>query len=164
MKKLIFIFALMFCCAFAAKSQSDYKTAIGLRFGYPLSLSLKHFISEKNAIEAFLGYRRYSVYASDFRLGALYLHHTPIESVAGLKWYVGGGASAIFWNYDKDFYSSYNYGTVNVGIMGALGLDYKFADVPFNLSIDWVPTFVVGEGAYNGFRADAGALSARYTF
>jgi len=74
------------------------------------------------------------------------------------------GATAIFWNYDNVFYANDNFGSVNLGIMGALGLDYKFADAPINLSLDWVPTFVIGEGAYNGFRADMGALSVRYTF
>lgn len=164
MKKLIFTLAVVFCCVFAAQSQSDYKTAIGLRFGYPTSISLKHFLSPKNAVELFAGYRRYWRYASDFRVGGLYLIHTPINDVPGLKWYIGGGATAIFNQYDKVYYASDNFGSVNLGIMGALGLDYKFADYPINLSIDWVPTFVVGSSAYDGFRAGYGALSARYTF
>ncbi|MFN0036412.1 MAG: hypothetical protein ACKVUS_15205 [Saprospiraceae bacterium] len=164
MKKLIFTATLILCCVFAAQSQSEYKTALGLRFGYPNSISLKHFLSEKNAVEVFAGYRRWSRYYNDFRVGALYLVHSPIEDVEGLKWYLGGGATAIFNNYDNVYYASDNYGNVNLGIMGALGLDYKFVDYPINLSLDWVPTFVIGEGAYNGFRADAGALSARYTF
>lgn len=164
MKKLIFTFTLVLCCILAAQSQSTYKSAVGLRFGYPLSISFKQFISETNAIEVFAGYRRYWRYASDFRVGGLFLIHTPIEGVAGLQWYAGGGATAIFYNYDDFYYSSYNYGKVNVGIMAALGLDYKFTDAPFNVSIDWVPTFVVGEGAYNGFRGANGALAVRYTF
>lgn len=164
MKKLIFTLAVIFCCVFAAQSQSsDYKTAVGLRFGYPTSVSLKHFFSEKNAVELFVGYRRYWRYASDFRIGGLYLVHTPITDVEGLKWYVGGGATAIFNLYDDVYYASDNYGSVNLGIMGALGLDYKFADYPINLSVDWVPTFVIGSSAYDGFRAGYGALSARYT-
>lgn len=164
MKKLIFTLAVIFCCVFAAQSQSDYKTAIGLRLGYPASISLKHFVSEKTALEGFVGFRRWDAYAADFRVGGLYLVHNPIAEVAGLKWYYGAGATAIFWSYDNVFYANENYGSANLGIMGALGLDYKFADAPINLSVDWIPTFVIGEARYKGFRADMGALSARYTF
>ena len=163
MKKLIFTLSLIFCCVFAAQSQSEYKSAIGLRFGYPWSVTFKHFISEKNALEGFVGYRRYTSYVSDFRVGGLFLVHTPISGVDGLKWYAGGGATAIFTNYDDVFYASNNYGGVNVGVMGAIGLDYKFADYPINLSFDWIPTFVIGDGIYNGFVGLAGGLSARYT-
>ncbi len=163
MKKLLFALAVVICCVFTAQGQSTYKTSVGLRFGYPLSVSLKHFLNEKNALEGFIGYRRWSVYASDFRVGGLFLVHNPITSVEGLQWYYGGGATAIFWNYDDLFYANDDYGSLNVGIMGEIGLDYKFAGLPLNLSVDWVPTFVIGRGAYDGFRADAGALSARYT-
>ena len=97
-------------------------------------------------------------------VGALYQHHTPIASVDGLKWYVGGGASAWIWTYDKDYNFGSDYNNINLGIMGCLGLDYKFADFPINLSVDWVPTFVVGNSFYsNGFGVGYGALAARYT-
>ena len=79
----------------AAQSQSGYKSAIGLRFGYPLSVSYKHFISEPGAIEVFAGFRSYSYY-SWFNIGGLYEHHKPISSVDGLQWYFGGGASVFF--------------------------------------------------------------------
>ncbi|MBK6355175.1 MAG: hypothetical protein IPF46_17770 [Saprospiraceae bacterium] len=37
--------------------------------------------------------------------GSQFLHcisTMPIKSVEGLNWYVGGGASVFFWNYDND--------------------------------------------------------------
>lgn len=163
MKKLIFTLAVIFCCAFAAQAQSsDYKTAIGLRLGYPASVSFKHFISEPGAVEAFVGFRGYT-WVRLINIGALYQHHAPISSVAGLKWYVGGGAGAWLWTYDNDYNFGADYGNVNVGVMGCLGLDYKFADFPINLSVDWVPTFVIGDAYYGGFTAGYGALAARYT-
>ena len=160
MKKLIFIFSLVVCCVFAAQAQSEYKSAIGLRLGYPLSVSYKQFISDPGAIEVFAGFRNYSGYGW-FNVGGLYEHHSAITSVEGLKWYVGGGANLFFWNFDKGFN---NDGAANtsIGLMGALGLDYKFANAPFNLSVDWLPTlFVNGYGS--GFGPGYGALSARYT-
>ncbi len=164
MKKLVFIFALIFCCVFAAQSQSSYKSAIGLRLGVPISISFKHFISEPGAIELFAGFRNYGGFVYNygwFNAGGLYQHHFPIESVAGLKWYVGGGAAAYFWHYDDGFLNPGS--NISIGILGNLGLDYKFADLPINLSADWVPAvFVNGYGS--GFGAGYGALSARYTF
>lgn len=162
MKQLIFTLVLAFCCTFAVSAQSEYKSAIGLRLGYPASISYKQFLNEKNAIELYAGYRRWSNLVSYTNVGALYQIHTPIKGVEGLQWYIGGGASALIWNYD-DIYGD-TYGNFNLGISGCLGLDYKFAEYPINLSVDWVPTFVIGDAFYNGFRGDAGALSARYTF
>jgi hypothetical protein len=162
MKKLIFTLALIVCFAFAAQSQSTYKTAAGLRLGYPAALSLKHFLNEKGAVEGFIGFRGYT-WVRLINIGALYQHHSPITSVEGLQWYVGGGAGAWLWTYDNDFFRNDEYGNLNLGIMGCLGLDYKFADLPLNLSIDWVPTLIVGEAYYNGFGFGYGALSARYT-
>lgn len=159
MKKLIFTLCLALCCVFAAQSQSSYKSAIGLRFGYPLSVSYKHFISDPGAIEVFAGFRNYTYY-NWFNVGGLYEHHSAISSVEGLQWYVGGGASVLFWSFDDGF----AYGdasNTSIGIMGALGLDYKFANAPFSLSVDWLPTFFVN-GYGDGFGGGYGALAARY--
>lgn len=164
MKKLIFTLAVILCCAFAAQAQSSYQTAIGLRLGYPAAISLKHFLNEKGAVEAFVGFRGYS-FARVINAGAMYQHHTAITDVEGLKWYVGGGAAAWIWTYDNDFGFGRDYNNFNLAVMGCLGLDYKFVDLPINLSVDWVPTFVLGESYYsNGFGFGYGALSARYTF
>lgn len=159
MKKLIFTLTVALCCAFAVQAQSTYKTAIGLRFGYPLSVSLKHFISDPGAIEIYAGFRNYSGYGW-FNVGGLYQHHNSISGVDGLQWYVGGGASVYFWTFDRGFFND-NASNTSIGISGCLGLDYKFAEAPFNLSVDWVPTFFVN-GYGNGFGAGYGALAARY--
>ncbi len=160
MKKLIFTLSIIGCCVFAAQSQSTYKTAVGLRLGYPWSVSLKHFISEPGAIEVYAGYRGYSFY-NWFNVGALYQHHTPIEGVEGLRWYAGGGGAVYFWNFNRGFNNNEAANT-SIGVSGCLGLDYKFANAPFQLSFDWVPTFFIN-GFDNGFRAGYGGLAARYT-
>ncbi len=140
----------------------DYKSAIGLRFGYPLSLSYKTFISDPAAIEGYVGFRSYSYY-SWFNIGALYQHHMPIKSVDGLAWYVGGGANVFFWSYDKDYYPGYaDFSTTSFGISGCIGLDYKFDKIPLNLSVDWLPTVIIGGEFLSGFGGSYGALSARY--
>lgn len=160
MKKLLFLFAFAFCCFFGAQAQKNYNSAIGLRLGYPLSISYKQFISEPGAIEIFAGFRNYSSY-NWFNVGGLYQHHFDIPSVEGLNWYVGGGASIYFWSYDFDLPGDDDTNT-SIGILGNLGLDYKFANAPINLSADWVPAFFVN-GYGSGFGGGYGALSARYT-
>ena len=167
MKKIFFTLAIVGACVFTAQAQG-YKSAIGLRLGLPNSISFKQFISGQNAVEVFLGYRRYNSFVNFLNIGGLYQVHTPINEVEGLRWYYGGGAAVYFWNYDNDFFVGNDYNSLNVGILGNLGLDYKFATAPVNLSIDWVPAFIFGDdydGGYGGgFGAGYGALSVRYTF
>ncbi len=159
--KLTFLIGLFMVLGAASIKAQDYKSAIGLRLGYPLSLSYKTFISEKGAIEGVLGFRGYTYY-SWINLSAFYQHHKAIPSVEGLKWYFGGGASAYYWNYDNDFYPNNDFASLSFGLHGIVGLDYKFADIPLNLSIDWIPTVVIGGEFLTGFGGSYGALSARY--
>lgn len=159
MKKLALLFTLVCALAFAneAKAQvQDYNMALGLRFGYPLSVSFKTFITDPGAIEAYAGFRGYSGYGY-FTIGAMYQHHFELGDVDGLAWFVGGGASTQFWNYDFG-----DYGSFVLGINGVLGLDYKFANAPVNLSVDWTPTFFIGDTFIDPFGGGYGALSARY--
>ncbi|MFN4079359.1 MAG: hypothetical protein ACK4NS_00535 [Saprospiraceae bacterium] len=159
MKKLIFSLIFVGACALYAQAQ-DYKSAIGLRLGYPASVSYKTFISDAGAIEAFVGFRRWSNYGW-MNVAGLYQHHFPINDLDGLRWYVGGGASAFFWNYSNSFIGD-NSTSTSFGILGVLGLDYKFANAPVNLSVDWIPVFSLN-GFDSGFGGGYGALSARYT-
>ena len=83
--------------------------------------------------------------------------HNAISSVDNLSWYYGAGAGVYLYSFDFVTTES----STGVGISGYLGLDYKFADIPLNLSVDWVPTFFVA-GYGNGFGGGYGGLSARY--
>ncbi|MEP6647606.1 MAG: hypothetical protein ABJC12_11015 [Saprospiraceae bacterium] len=160
MKKFVLLFSMLVLFAIANSAHAQgYKSAIGLRLGSPLAISYKFFISDPAAIELYLGYRSYGVGYTFLNPGAMYQYHFPISSVEGLQWYVGGGASLYLYSYKS------SYGTAGdnlaFGINGVLGLDYKFANAPINLSADWLPTIVIG--GFSGFGAGYGALSARYT-
>ena len=83
------------------------------------------------AVEGILGYRNWSYY-SWFSVGALYEHHMPISAVDGLAWYVMEGLNISFLVFDKDYYlNSSDLLLFSFGLMGALGLDYKFLQHPF---------------------------------
>lgn len=162
MKKLLFLFAFVGALMFSNAIQAqEYSSAIGLRLGVPLSVSYKKFLSGSNALELFAGYRGYTFY-NWINVGALYQVHKPINGVDGLQWYFGGGAGAFLYNYDAGFDFG-DSGSFGIGIMGNLGLDYKFANTPINVSADWVPTIYVGSGYLTGFGGGYGALAVRYT-
>lgn len=161
MKKITLLFSMLFVMAVASNLKAqDYNSAIGLRFGYPLSISYKTFLTESNALELYAGYRGYSGIYSYFTVGGLYEIHKPINGVDGLSWYYGGGVSVQFFTYDNSYVFSDDNGSLGVGISGVLGLDYKFADAPFNLSVDFLPTIRFG-GWDSGYYS-WGALAARY--
>ena len=137
--------------AATANAQSNYTTAIGVKF-YPGALSVKHFISNKNAVEG-LAY----FYDRGFRITGLYEIHSNIESIDGLQWYVGPGVHFTSYN-------AKNFGGVGVGIDGVLGLDYKVKSAPLNFSLDWQPSFELGNQVSNrGFIGNWGGLGIRFT-
>lgn len=154
-------FALCICTAF--KAQAQYRTAVGLRLGSPLSLSVKHFISDPVALEAYVGTRGYSFYRWTNVSAAVQIHK-PLDlggDFEGLSYYYGVGASVFFWNYNDGFFYG-TAGTTNFGVQGYLGIDYALGDLPLNLSLDWIPTFFVGNAFLSGFGAGYGSLGVRY--
>ena len=131
-------------------STSNYSTAIGVKF-YPGAISVKHFINDNTALEG-LGY----FWSKGVRITGLYEIHGDINSVAGLKWYIGPGAHV-------GFYDSKYGGGSSIGVDGVLGLDYKLVGAPINLSADWQPSFEFGNRDENGFIGNWGGFSIRYT-
>lgn len=136
-----------------------YNTGIGVRGGFSNGITLKHFVGNQTAVEGILSTRW-----RGFIVTGLVEFHRQFE-VDRLQWYYGFGAHVGFWDNDNNgknpFFDRDERGTV-IGVDGILGLEYSFAEVPFNLSLDWKPAFnLVG---YSGFWGDGGALSLRYIF
>ncbi len=157
MKKLALLVSMFVLVAlFSSLHAQDYKSAIGLRLGYPLSATYKFFLNEEDAIELYAGYRGYSGVYSYWNIGGQYEVHKPFPDVEHLHWFFGGGASVLFFSYDFNG----SDGTTGLGVNGVIGLDYKFESAPINLSVDFMPTIRFG-GFDDGFTA-WGAFSARY--
>lgn len=138
---------------------ATYNTAVGLRLGYPLSASVKKFVKDDIAVEAYVGFRGFSGY-SWVNLAVALQKHNPIAEVDGLQWYYGAGASVFFFNFDNNFFND-NSSNTSFGVQGYLGLDYKFADVPLNVTLDWIPTLFIN-GFGSGFNGGYGSLGVRY--
>ena len=145
-------------------SAQSYQSSIGLRLGAPAALSYKFFLNETSAIELYGSYRRRGIYSyhwTAYGLGATYQVHKDLSDVAeGLQWFFGGGGGVSFYSWSDDTYFA-NEGNLGILVHGALGLDYRFATAPVNLSLDWKPTIAL-TGYGNGFGAGYGALSVRY--
>lgn len=134
-----------------------YKTALGVRFGPFNGVTVKHFVSDRNALEGLASFRW-----GGFMVTGLYEWQNGIRGASGLDYYLGLGAHVGTWNtgsYYRTKYPDYdNYTTVGLDFIA--GLEYTFAEAPFNVSLDWKPAFNFGHDWWG----DGLALSVRYTF
>lgn len=129
-------------------SAQDYRFALGVRLSNSTptlnnSISGKYFITDRSAVEGIISF------GSRFAFGGLIEFHKPF-SVAGLSWFYGGGG-----------YVGFQSDDTYLGPTGILGLDYKFRDIPLNVSVDWKPELDIIPDI--NFVPDAFALSVRFT-
>ncbi len=160
MKK--FLFSLLLTAGIAALNTvnaQDYKTALGVRLSSASaavnnSISIKQFISDKTAIEGLFSF------GDPLALGVLLEFHKPLTP-AGMTWYYGAGGYLSFiktYNPTKQK----NETDPNFGAQGVLGLDYKFSNIPLNISLDWKPELNIVSDI--NFEPAAIGFSARFTF
>lgn len=148
MKKLL-LSAMIIAASFAVSAQ-NYTTAGGIRLGpntaaVTAGFTVKHFLNERTALEGILGIN------DGLGICGMYELHFPIESVNNLQWFAGPGA-----------YIAFRNSSTFVGAAGIVGLDYKFDEVPINVSIDWKPELnIISKIA---FESSGIGLSVRYTF
>jgi hypothetical protein len=154
MKKCI-VLLLVVCSLSQLKAQNKttnsmtYKTGVGLKIWDGGGITLKTFISDKKALE-FIGFFN----GNGTRVTGLYEIHGDLSTEGNLKWYAGPGAHV-------GFYKVSNVTKTVIGVDGVIGLDYKFKELPLNLSLDWQPSFEIGKGY--GFTGAFFGLSVRYT-
>lgn len=160
MKKILA--GLLFCIAISVANTSsaqDYKTALGVRLSSSAamvnnSVSIKHFITPGMAIEGLFSF------GDPLAFGVLLEKHKPL-SAEGLQWYYGaGGYLGFIKTYNPNKLK--NETNTNFGAQGVIGLDYKFASIPLNLSIDWKPELNIVSDI--NFEPSAVGFTARFTF
>jgi hypothetical protein len=148
-RSLTGIFIVLFFFAANHVSAQNYRFGLGIRLSNSTptlnnSITGKYFITDKTAVEGLVSF------GSRFGLGGLLEIHRPF-SVEGLSWLYGGGA-----------YVGFQDNNTYLGPTGILGLDYKFNNVPLNLTLDWKPELDIIPDI--NFVPDAFALSLRFTF
>lgn len=160
MKKTLITCSIISLLLIVQKTDAQhYKTGLGVRLSSSQaivnnSISLKHFISESTAIEGLFSF------GDPLALGALVAKHKPLGTT-GLNWFYGAGGYI-------GFSKSYNPNTnknesdPSFGAMGTVGLDYRFANAPLNLSLDWKPELNMVSDFY--FEPAAIGFTARFIF
>lgn len=160
MKKLLVIVLLAASTAFVNDvNAQDYKTALGVRLSSSNamqnnSVSFKQFITDRTAIEALF------TFGDPLALGALLEFHKPLNA-AGLTYFYGGGGYI-------SFVKTVSTATLkektepNFGAQGVIGLDYKFSNIPLNISLDWKPELNIVNDI--NFEPAAIGFTARFTF
>ena len=135
--------------SFSVLNAQDYKVALGVRLSNSTptlnnSVTIKYFMTEQHALEGLISF------GSRFGIGGLYEVHKP-TTATGLNWFFGGGA-----------YIGFQDSKTYLGPTGIIGLEYKFTNIPLNLSLDWKPELDIIPDI--NFVPDAFAISARFTF
>jgi hypothetical protein len=154
--KKSFLFLLAFVLIGASQIQAqDYKTALGIRLSSQgpainNSVSFKHFMNPKLAVEALFTFDKRAA------IGGLLEVHNPMPSTEGLQWFYGAGA---YLGFDSD---KTHTDRALMGAQGIVGLDYKFANLPLNLTLDWKPELNIIDNI--NFEPAAVGFTIRFTF
>ena len=154
--KRSFLFLLAFVLISASQIQAqDYKTALGIRLSSSgpainNSVSFKHFMNPKLAVEALFTFDKRAA------IGGLLEVHNPMPPTEGLQWFYGAGA---YLGFDSD---KTHTDRALMGAQGIVGLDYKFANLPLNLTLDWKPELNIIDNI--NFEPAAVGFTIRFTF
>ena len=137
-----------------AKAQ-DYRFAAGVRLSnssptLSSAISGKFFATDKTAVEALIAW------GNRFGIGGLIEIHNPMPSTEGLQWFYGAGA---YLGFDSD---KTHTDRALMGAQGIIGLDYKFANLPLNLTLDWKPELNIIDNI--NFEPAAVGFTIRFTF
>ena len=140
--------------AFVAVASAQPR-ALGLRIGggsaFDAEVSYQQSVGA-NFVEADLG-----LYSHALSATGIYDFVFPLAN--SFNFYVGPGASLGLYNSVSD--SGNTTVAFTLGVTGQVGIEYQFAAIPFNISLDWRPYFGVLNGV--GFCHGAG-LGFRYRF
>ena len=154
MKKLFLLLIAGMAFSFSLKAQdeettSGYKNAVGIRLSSSVpavksGVTFKHFFNN-NAVEGILSFGDGTT-----AICGLYEIHKPFAT-DNLQWLIGFGG-----------YVGFGNKTSYVGAAGIIGVDYKFADIPLNITLDWKPELNIVSKV--GFEGSGVGFSARFTF
>jgi hypothetical protein len=151
----VFLFITSLFLSLNGFSQQTYKTAIGLRGGYPSGITAKHFIKGSSALEGVLSFGGWG-----FGFTGLYQIHVPITEAPGFNWYYGGGTHIGFAKAaNSNPFLKDKEQKLFLGVDGVFGAEYVFPDVPISISLDITPMVSLLPEIYPWFNA---GISVRY--
>jgi len=153
MKKIIAIAVALFAFVAVASAQPR---ALGVRFGsasyaagYGAELSYQHGLGTTNFLELDLGWSSVGIN------GTASWDYIIADFGGGFDFYAGPGVNL-------GMYNTADGTQFALGALAQVGFEYQFGTIPFNISLDWRPTFYVVPSTY--FSATGVALAFRYRF
>lgn len=150
-KKVLALFALVWPLAgLSTVHAQEYNTAISVNLGADMGFGFKHFLGERSAIEAQLGY---NIGCDGVMLSAVYQYHVPLAT--GFSLYAGGGLNIGALHLGKHQNSDFA-----IGLDPTVGFEYKFAGAPIALAVDYKPNINFTPHS----QWDLAAFKIRYTF
>ncbi|WP_333600010.1 hypothetical protein [Flavobacterium sp.] len=166
MKKLFLCAFMLVGLAFSSQAQQFSKNALGLRLGdndgFGGEISYQRGLSKNNRLELDLGWRN-SKHVDAYKLVGLYQWVWDLDK--GFNWYAGVGGGIGSWSYD---YNGANDNGTIILAAGDIGIEYNFAEVPLQLSLDFRPELYLNNNGDNQFRENNFgpdiALGIRYRF
>ena len=150
MKKIIVI--ALSLVAFAAVASAQPR-ALGIRATYGAELSYQHTLGGSNFAEFDLGWAG----NSGFNLAGIY--DFVIGGSDNFNFYAGPGARFGMYNWHDEANNASM--KASLAIAGQLGVEYQFGGIPFNISLDWQPSW---DFLGTGFGWSSFALGFRYRF
>jgi hypothetical protein len=172
--KVIFCVGILLLLAFKGQAQGKiknlngsplltYQNGFGLRLGNHAGLTYKHFMRDANALDFSLAthYDKKGIVGT-----VMFEWHRNAFEANNLLWFYGLGGHVGTYKY-QDYYAPdnsryYKSGYFpEVGADAIIGIEYKFPNLPWALSVDVKP-YVNFVGGHAG--GIDGALSVRYTF
>ena len=136
-KKILFTFGVIFMTAVAANAQT-YQTALGAKFyagnGSVGGINIRHSNSENTALEGSLLFFN----GGGIGIEGLYEYQAPINNAPGLQYFVGGGGMLGFGGAG---FADEHDNSVSFALRLTGGIDYKFPDVPIDVSLGFDPFF-----------------------
>ncbi|MGH1336425.1 MAG: hypothetical protein ACRBFS_09885 [Aureispira sp.] len=172
LKEFIVVLSFLLVAHFAT-AQSNYKTGVGLRLGPSYGFTIKHFISDKVALEGLVTSRYYGLGGGASRgswnnnPGAMFTGlaewHFPIGNVQGFNWFIGGGFHlGVLGGYNSHSIFGEDRPYILTGFDFVGGVEYTLPNAPFTFQADVKPSVHLIE--YVGIWYDDIAVSVRYTF
>ena len=135
MKKYVLLLVTIIVYQTTQAQPQLYRTAVGLNAGYNYGITLKHFVSTKNAIEGIANFN----YGPGLTLLYEFNNRHPFD-IDEMDWFFGFGGHAKYVNGRRAnvFYPD-KVSHLTLGVDAILGLEYTFKEIPLNLGINVKP-------------------------
>lgn len=128
MKKTILLVFVVCSLVLNVQAQKNYNTGVGLKFGLPSGINVKHFVGETAAVEGVLGWWNYG-----WALTGYYEIHNAVFDNPDFVLYYGPGAHIGTYDHGK-----YNNDLI-LGVDGIIGVEYTIPNAPITFGLDLAP-------------------------